>query len=182
MVITATPIINWDNNCISTKEKIIMESSSQHPLDICNELYRSLNINYPKFFKMDILSKVALIITEVLLQQNNFQHLNTNNTAVVLATTNGCITVDQQFNESISSIPSPALFVYTLPNIMLGEICIKHGFKGEQMCFIQDEPDQAFLNTYAEDLLMNRNSSAVLTGYINATSTKIAAQIWLLSK
>lgn len=177
-----TQTIIWKGNSITCNEKLLFQIEEQTPVAICAALYKLLNLEYPKFFKMDILSKTAVLLTELLLQTNNHLSLShqLNTTAVVLATTKGCISVDKQFNATIENIPSPALFVYTLPNIMLGEICIKHHFKGEQMCFIHTEPQPDFLNTYAIDLLEHRGSTSVITGYVEATDTNIEAQMWML--
>ena len=63
-------------------------------------------------------------------------NLDTNKVAVVLATAHGCIDVDKKYLDTIELSLAPHCFVYTLPNIMLGEICIRHGFKGEQLCMV----------------------------------------------
>ena len=51
--------------------------------------------------------------------------------------------------------PSPAVFVYTLPNICLGEISIRHQLHTEGSFFVLDSYQQAapFLQTYSQALL-----------------------------
>ena len=105
------------------------------------ELYRLMQCNYMKFFKMDPLCKWAWLGAEALLTDkggNLYDGMDKNKIAVVLMTKHGCIDVDKKYLEGLDNIPSPALFVYTLPNIMLGEISIKHGFKGEQLCLVDE--------------------------------------------
>src|SRR5690606_3300338 len=88
--------------------------------------------------------------------------------AVVLMTHHGCIDVDKRYLATMSDIPSPALFVYTLPNIMLGETCIRHGFKGEQLCLVSDGFDAQELHFWVNDLLNNRGMEACICGFADA--------------
>src|ERR1700744_1137470 len=87
-------------------------------------LYNARQCNYPKFFKMDMLCKWALVATEYLFSGNGdiYAGINKDLIAVCLFTAHGSMDVDKRYLDSIA-IASPALFVYTLPNIMLGEIC-----------------------------------------------------------
>lgn len=136
------------------------------------ELYRALQGGYPKFFKMDVLSKCAWLGAEALLREGDallYEGMDKNKIAVVLATKNGCLQTDKRYAETLTTIPSPALFVYTLPNIMLGEICIRHGFKGEQLCLVQPAFHAEELHFWAHDLLTNRGMDACLTGWADAT-------------
>jgi hypothetical protein len=140
-----------------------------------DELYRLIGASYPKFFKMDILCRWAWSASEALLIYSGlslYADLNKTNIAVVLATADGCIEVDKRYNETTATIPSPALFVYTLPNIMLGEICIRHGFKGEQACIVNERFDSEELYFWVNDLLENRGMEACLCGWVNATNTE----------
>lgn len=139
------------------------------------EIYRGLGYNYPKFFKMDLLSKWAWLGAETLLKTAGgfrYDGYDKEKIAVVLATGNGCLSVDKKYQESIQSIPSPALFVYTLPNIMLGEICIRHGFKGEQLCMVQESFNTTELSFWVNDLFQNRGMEHCLLGWADATEDK----------
>lgn len=137
------------------------------------DLYREMDCNYPKFFKMDILCKWAWLAAEILLTDNGsfvYEGTDKNKIALVLETTEGCIEVDRKYEGSIATIPSPALFVYTLPNIMLGEICIRHGFKGEQACIVNNSFRSDELFFWANDLLENRGMDACLLGRVDVTN------------
>jgi hypothetical protein len=138
-----------------------------------DELYKAIGANYPKFFKMDILCRWAWAACEHLLIYkglNLSEVIDKEKVALVFATAEGCIDVDKKYKESIATIPSPALFVYTLPNIMLGEICIRHGFKGEQACIVNKQFDSEALYFRVNDLLENRGMEACLCGWVNATN------------
>ena len=148
-------------------------------------IYSSLKLNYPKFYKMDVLSKAAWLAAEVLLTEADipvYQHLDRSRIAVVLFTTHGCLSIDKKYNQSIRSIPSPALFVYTLNNIMLGEICIRHGFKGEQTCIASDGFDETELCFAVNDLLTNRDMDACLCGWVDAGSNQHDVSMFWVGK
>ena len=135
-------------------------------------LYRALDVNYPKFFKMDTLCKWAFLGAEMLLRDGEdgwrYDGLDRSKVAVVMHTTDGCLDVDKRYSETLQTVPSPALFVYTLPNIMLGEICIRHGFTGPQLCQVTDGFNAEELLIEATDLVMNRGVSQVLFGFADA--------------
>jgi hypothetical protein len=133
------------------------------------QLYTDLQCSYPKFYKMDKLSKWAWAGTEYLFSGNDilYKDIDKNKIAVVLATSYGCLDVDKRYYDTIS-VPSPALFVYTLPNIMMGEICIRHGFKGEQLCMVADNFDAGEMHFTVDDLLNNKGMEACLCGWVDA--------------
>ncbi|MBS1586729.1 MAG: 3-oxoacyl-ACP synthase [Bacteroidetes bacterium] len=139
------------------------------------EAYRNMQFVYPKFFKMDPLCKWAWLAAESLLKKGDgflYDGLDKNKIALVLATAHGCLEVDKKYNESIATIASPALFVYTLPNIMLGEICIRHGFKGEQACMVQDNFVVDEIWFWAKDLMDRHNMEACLCGWADVADKR----------
>ena len=101
------------------------------------ELYRRYAGDYPKFFKMDTLSRLGFIAAEILLKDEQVD-------AVILANRSASIKNDTDYLATISDgnyYPSPALFVYTLPNIVTGEIAIRHHIQGETSFYILDKPE-----------------------------------------
>jgi hypothetical protein len=138
------------------------------------EAYRQSGVQYPKFFKMDLLSRTAFLCAEWLGPYPEEYKLHT---ATLISTLSGCISVDHKFDQSRKSLASPALFVYTLPNIMLGEICIRHGFKGEQQCSIEAALNPALLQFQVADLFAHRGTQACLCGHAEATDQGIEVQL-----
>lgn len=147
---------------------VIADIRTSDPAD----MYHALGCSYPKFFKMDSLCKWAWLGAEALLRNGKagpvYEGLDKSNIATVITTADGCLEVDKRYAETLHTIPSPALFVYTLPNIMLGEICIRHGFTGEQICHVQDGFDAEELLFQVEDLLLNRSTTHCLFGKVDA--------------
>jgi hypothetical protein len=147
---------------------VLATTSGADPAD----LYRALGCSYPKFFKMDTLCKWAWLGAEALLRNGEsslYDDLDKRNIAVVLATGDGCLEIDHKYAESMQTISSPALFVYTLPNIMLGEICIRHGFTGEQLCELQEAFNPEAVLDWVSDLIGHRGMSHCLFGWVNAS-------------
>ena len=102
------------------------------------ELYRRYVKDYPKFFKMDTLSRLGFIAAELLLKDQPVE-------AIILANRSASIKNDTDYIATISDgnyYPSPALFVYTLPNIVTGEIAIRHHIQGETSFYILDKKEE----------------------------------------
>ena len=60
------------------------------------------------------------------------------------------------------------MFVYTLPNICLGEISIRHQLKTENSFFVFDSYEQAepFLQQYSQALLAQGKAQSVLMAWV----------------
>ena len=115
--------------------------------ELLNNAYRHYVNDYPKFFKMDGLSKLGFLASELLLQQlDEERFVPREDRAVVLFNRSGSIEADRHYQSTISDadnfFPSPSVFVYTLPNIVTGEIAIRHQIQGETSFYILDTPEQ----------------------------------------
>lgn len=103
------------------------------------ELYRTHIGDYPKFFKMDPLCRLGLVTTELLLKQSPKADYG-----VLLFNRSSSLADDSAFQATIQDhnnwFPSPALFVYTLPNIVTGEISIRNHFMTETNFIVLDAP------------------------------------------
>jgi hypothetical protein len=106
---------------------IVFEQPSTDPADFLKSAYRRLNIQYPKFFKMDSLSKLAFLSAEILLKDSDITtSYPSEMTGIILFNASSSLETDEKHQESIGDrgnyFPSPSVFVYTLANIMTGEI------------------------------------------------------------
>ena len=117
--------------------------------DFLEAAYAFLKVDYPKFYKMDNLSKLGFLAAEVLLKDRELvKEYDAENVALVLSNAHSSLDTDLRYNESAKTLASPALFVYTLPNIVAGEICIRHKIKGENAFFISPAFDPELLADY----------------------------------
>ena len=153
--------------------------------DFSKKAYQHFEINYPKFFKMDNLSKLAFLAAELLLKTEN-DTLVANNTALVFANKSSSLDTDLKYQESISDkenyFPSPAVFVYTLPNICLGEISIRHQLKSENSFFIFADFNPSFMEKYANLLLETKKANKVLCGWVEYYKEEYTAFLYLVTQ
>jgi 3-oxoacyl-[acyl-carrier-protein] synthase-1 len=119
------------------------------------ELYRRYAGDYPKFYKMDTLSRLGFIAAEILLKIEPVE-------AVILGNRSASIKNDRDYLKTITDgnyYPSPALFVYTLPNIVTGEVAIRHHIQGETSFYVLDKQEdleqiiQSTLNSVPSPIL-----------------------------
>lgn len=177
-----TAFVVCRNNRIHRDGQRVFESNGT-PDEFFNAAYADLGINYPKFYKMDRLCKPAYLASEYLLRGNApTDNYKPQQTALIVSNKTSSIDTDLHFSDTINTGPSPALFVYTLPNIMLGEICIRHAIKGETACFIFDIFNPAFHVNYANYLLANGKAEAVIAGWADYYNGKWEAFFYLVEK
>ena len=126
--------------------------------DFLLSVYQNFQLSYPKFYKMDVLSKLGWLASEVLLMDGFNKHAYLPaDVGIVLTNANASLDSDLKYMKSVADIASPALFVYTLPNIMIAEISIRNGFKGEGAFFISEKFDAGFIENYVNTLFANNN-------------------------
>ena len=97
-----------------------------------------------KFYKMDNLCKLGYVAAEYLLKDTNY---HPKEIGIILANASSSLDTDCKHQAIISKegdkAASPAVFVYTLPNVVLGEICIRHKIQGENTFFVRRQSDAA---------------------------------------
>jgi hypothetical protein len=145
-------------------------------------VYQHFKLSYPKFYKMDNLSKLGWLASEVLLKNSAIKDYQSEEVGLILSNANASLDSDQKYIKTISDIPSPALFVYTLPNIMTGEICIRNNFKGEDAFFIFEKFDAGFTESYVNNLLDNNVLSACICGWVDVLGNEYKAVLFLVER
>jgi len=147
--------------------------------------YKSLGLKYPKFFKMDNLSKLAFLASEFIFKEEDLDELE-NNIALVFSNNASSLDTDRKHQNSIQNteeyFPSPAVFVYTLPNICMGEISIKHKLYSENSFFIFARFNAEHLQLYANGLLQNGKAKKVLSGWIDFDENNYEAFLYLVDE
>ncbi len=134
-----------------------------------NDAYRTLINDYPKFFKMDGLCKIGFLGAELLLRCIASE--DKENAAIILFGRVGSLSTDRNYRKTISNLnnyfPSPALFVYTLANIVTGEIAIRHKIYGETSFYITEENDPQMMETVIKSVFETSNPSLILAGWVD---------------
>ena len=169
-------------NCLWHNGKLISTSDETHtPIGFLEETYKSVNLSYPKFFKMDGLSKLGVLCAELILKDENVNELfPKEKTAIVLSNKNSSLQTDLAYSKTMSDFPSPALFVYTLPNIVTGEIAIKHKITGENAFFIEPKFNAELVHNYTE--LLIKENDAALCGWLNLDENTCEGFLYFVAK
>jgi hypothetical protein len=77
---------------------------------------------------------------------------------------------------------SPAIFVYTLPNIMIGEICIKNNIKGDNLLQISETFDIPLQYNYMYSLFENGIVEKSICGWVNFKKNNYEAFLYIIEK
>lgn len=147
-------------------------------------VYDFLEIKYSKFHKMDQLSKVAFLGSELLKKEiPEIESFDENDIALLFSNKFSSAVTDVKFQESYQNggSPSPSLFVYTLPNILMGEIAIRNKWYGENMFTVGPNFDATYFTNYC-DLLLNKNSKAALCGWVNVDNNNVESFFFFVAK
>ncbi|MAZ27160.1 MAG: 3-oxoacyl-ACP synthase [Cytophagaceae bacterium] len=172
-----------EDNVLYINGEPVFEQTKNHDFNaFAKALYKHLKLAYPKFHKMDNLSKLCFLSTEVLSRELEFD----NNMAIVLSNHSSSLDIDRLHQESINDpenfYPSPANFVYTLPNIGMGEICIRHKIQGENAFFVSKNFNAQLLHAYCESLLQTGKCEQVLCGWADFDGVNAKSFLYLLTR
>ena len=147
--------------------------ADDHAMDFdafAKAVYKQMNLSYLKFFKMDHLCKQGFLTAEAMMRNLDPAHLpSPDRVGVGICGAWSSLDTDQRFytsyEETEERIPSPGLFVYTLPNILIGELCIRHRFTGEHASFVLEPTQLESLYLYAGNLFETGLAEACLVGW-----------------
>lgn len=170
-------------NAVYKNSQKIFDKATANSQDFLLSVYEHFQINYAKFYKMDSLSKLGWLTSEILLREENIiKECKPQDIGIVLSNTNSSLDTDIKYLHSVKDFASPALFVYTLPNIVTGEICIRNYFKGENAFFIFDEFNANFTEQYVSQLLNNNILQLCICGWVEFLKDKYKAVLFLVGK
>jgi hypothetical protein len=148
-------------------ETIFEQEKNENYIALSKRIFNSLDKPYPKFHKMDRISKLAYLSGDLLMNQISLDSYNSENIALIFSNSSATIETDIKFQHSISEIPSPAIFVYTLPNIMVGELCIRFGLKGENLFFVEPQFNPRLLTEQAHLLFANSQIELCILAWVD---------------
>lgn len=181
--ITSTVVIRHDACLVNGKVIITFQENNND--NWFRQIYRFLKADYPKFYKMDQLSQAAFLSVELLKNhgETGIATAGEETVALVFANKESSSVTDSLFKESYQNHgnPSPSLFVYTLPNIMLGELSIRNKWFGENIFAVF--PNFAF-DYYEKNafMLLDEMVSVVLCGWINVTEGQQEILLFTIEK
>ena len=187
MELFITRYIQLQNHRVMLNGIVEYVSEAESVDELFRSVYRHYNIDYPKFFKMDNLSKLGFLSAEILLQGTDIlQKYPGEEIGIILENASSSLESDEKHQESIRDrnkyFPSPSVFVYTLPNIMAGEIAIRHNVKGENTVFIFEQFDPGFICHYVSELFRNQRVNCCLSGWIECYRDRYQSFLFIIER
>lgn len=145
--------------------------------------FKALEAPDMKFYKMDDLAKLGYVAScELLGGRRLAERYAPERIAVVLCNGSASLDTDLRHLADLSGGEvSPAVFVYTLPNIVAGQIQIRHGFKGETAFFIEREGAE-YAERYARRLIECGRADAVVAGRCELLGERFEVRLGLLER
>lgn len=135
---------------VIVNDSVVFSDKSADFGTFIREAFKSRGENNMKFYKMDDLCKLGYVAAAWLLDGVEFGE---EECGMVLSGKYGCLDADMKHQQIIDkegdAASSPAVFVYTLPNVVAGEISIRHHIKGENTWFWSDDRTMSDLKHYA---------------------------------
>lgn len=174
------------NNSVFVNGKYLYDLPVNEDLTVVlAELYKQIPLNYPKFFKMDQQCKLGILATEFLIRNTaDYDTFDRSTTALVFSNNASSLESDRKHLKTISDkenyFPSPAVFVYTLANIVMGEIAIKHKISGENAFFISEKFDPELMYRYCDILLEQQLATTIVAGWVNVDGKSAEAFVYCL--
>ena len=139
---------------------------------VLSEIYRKYVGDYPKYHKMDALSRLAFLATELLLSRGDVPQ--DSGRATILFNRTSSVVADRCHLGSIAKpgefYPSPSVFLGTLPNIATGEIAIRHGYTGETSLYITDFRDEALMKKVVSSSFSLGGFRSLICGFVDCES------------
>lgn len=175
------------NNSVLINDELSFTGSNTGFKVFSAAIYKRFGIEYPKFYKMDNLCKLGFLATELLMREKEIRSRYTGNeTGLIFMNSSSSLDTDQIHQDTILDrteyFPSPSVFVYTLPNIVIGEICIRNKITGESTFFIQEKFNPSFLVSYVDYLFDCEIINRCIAGWIEVYRDDYESVVCLIEK
>ena len=174
------------------KDNILYINDVKHELEdvsanILDNFYRKEKISYPKFFKMDNLSKAGFLVSELMLREAGFDIETPKKDMVIILCNRSSSSDDdlvyiQSIKDKDNYFPSPSVFVYTLPNIVAGEIAIRNKILGETSFYVSEYYSKDMILRQVNNVLSNQSVNYVLFGWVEALQGNYEVELTLVKK
>lgn len=132
------------------------------------EAFKSRGEANMKFYKMDDLCKLGYLASAWLLDRIEYGE---EECGIVMSGKYGCLDTDIRHQQIIDSegdsSASPAVFVYTLPNVVAAEISIRHHIKGENIWFWSEDETMSDIKKYASIMAASRDLKYCIAAHID---------------
>ncbi|MCR5709211.1 MAG: hypothetical protein K6G79_01880 [Bacteroidales bacterium] len=137
---------------------------------LITEIYKKYLSDGSRFFKMDLYSRLAYAATGLLVKEAP-AGCDPEDIALLFFTQNGSLLADRKHLSTFSNpqefYPSPAVFINTLPNVVLGEIAAKNCIKGETTLVMLPYRDESAIDRIIDATVTATRPSAVICGWVD---------------
>jgi 3-oxoacyl-[acyl-carrier-protein] synthase-1 len=137
---------------------------------LVTEIYKKYLADGSRFFKMDLYSRLAYVGTG-LLAKDSLEGCDPEDRALFIFTQNGSLLADRKhlstFADPKEFFPSPAVFINTLPNVVLGEIAVRNNVKGETTLVLLPERDETAMQMVIDATLAATRPSVIMYGWVD---------------
>ena len=151
---------------VNGNEVAVMEADGR----FLANLYRTLKIDYPKFFKMDNLSKLGFLASELIFKDDETRFVPREDLAVICFNRSSSLDADVTYQNTIQQadnyFPSPSVFVYTLPNIVTAEIAIRNKLYGETSFYVSEKPNAEQIFRTVKNAFQDKTTRSVLVAWV----------------
>ena len=153
---------------VNVDETSVFVSSQTDFHIFSREAFKSRGESNMKFYKMDDLCKLGYLASAWLLDGIEYGE---EECGIVMSGKYGCLDTDIRHQQIIDSegdsSASPAVFVYTLPNVVAAEISIRHHIKGENIWFWSEDKTMSDIKKYASILAASRDLKYCIAAHID---------------
>jgi hypothetical protein len=152
-VITKSCIIK--NNLVIINNQVEFQlDDSFHFSDFIKSIYNNYQINYPKFFKMDNISKLGFLTGELLLKGIDLSNYNKEDIGVVMANSSSSLDTDEKYFETIKN--------------------------GSEFVFENFEAD--FICNYVNELMNSNKVQSCIAGWVDLYHDKYESMLFFIEK
>lgn len=149
--------------------------------------FKLLDEQNMKFYKMDNLCKLGYVAAAYLLKDRFLnEKYAPEEIGIILSNSSSSLDTDCKHQEIIDEKgdqeASPAVFVYTLPNVVAGEICIRYKIQGENTFFISKDESKEQLEAYCRFLLDKHLLKVCIFGRCELLGNQYHADFYLMEK
>ena len=134
-----------------------------------SEIYKYSKIDYRRFFKMDALSKLGFLASELLLKGVDREQPK-HDMGIIFFNRSSSLEADVCYQKTIQRpndfYPSPAEFVHTLPNIVMGEIAIRNKIYGETVFYAMPALYKNIISEMIDDTMYYAGMKNALAGWV----------------
>lgn len=171
--------VRYRNGHFEVDGRVLATGAGDVDVDLATA-WAALGATYDRFHRTDRLARLVLLCGEALLADLPDDDDLHERTGMLLTGRHGSLDTDQRHHQALlQGQPSPAVFVYTLPNIALGELSICHRLFGPGLCLLEDAPDAGRLADLCRWMLDGEGMRRVICGRADIFAGEVSATFLL---